>query len=141
MSQFIQSAFFTVLGGFIAGGVGLCLANHRRVLDAKDAFGVFIRGKIGGLPKREVGDFYKSTKPAIRAEVHQFWHFLNREQRTRLDRLWKEYDEIQAHELDPQNEATMGEAMRSFSKLAGIEFQSPYEVVRFYLDEFYKFSA
>jgi hypothetical protein len=132
-----------VIGGFIACGIGFWLQSHRRVKDSKDVFGVFIQGKISELPKRSVGDFYTRTKPAISAEVHRVWHFLAEDKRTRLDILWREYDQIPAQDLDSKNEGAMGEAMRDLCKRAipPSEFKTPYEIIRRHLDEFYKCAA
>ena len=130
-----------VIGGVIGGSVVLYNRRKSRVQTAKDAFGVFIREKLGELPKREVAEFYAKTKPGIRDAVQRVGHYLTREKRTRLERAWKDYDEIPAQVLDRRHEGAMGEAIRDLHKVAGAEFQSPYEIVKFYLDLFYEFSA
>jgi hypothetical protein len=110
----------------------------------KDLFGVSIRKQIAALPQRGVRDFYASSKPAIRDAVCQVWHFLDSDDtRRRLDRLWREYDELPAHEFDRTHEGAIGEMMRKLSQIATppAEFRTPYEYVRYYLDEFYKLSA
>jgi hypothetical protein len=119
------------------------LSARNRLTKAKDDFGGFIRDKIGTLPERDVGEFYKSTKPSIRVAVQHVWHFLTEDQRSRLDELWIVYDQIPAEKFDPKHEGKMGETMRALSKIAKppAEFQKPSEIVRYYLDEFYKFSA
>ncbi len=118
------------------------LAAKNRIQTAKDRFGVFIQKHRSALPQRKVREFYESTKPAIRDSVSQVWHFLNSDdQRAYLDRLWREYDQIPAQEFDSKHEGAMGELARKLYRIAGAEFQSPYEILQFYLDEFYKFAA
>ena len=145
MSQWLQY-LIPFVTGVVLGWFGHVLTSsresRRRIIGAKDEFGVFIREKIAALPERGVGEFYAATKPAIRDAVFQVWHFLSSdEQRNRLDRLWREYDEIQAQEFDRAHEGAMGEVIGALYKVAGAEFQSPHEIVRYYLDEFYKFSV
>jgi len=143
MSQIIQAVFFTILGGAISSASGLFIANYRRTKDAKDDFGRFVSTKIGEVPKRDVLGFYKSSKPAIREAVHRFMHYLKTEKRASIQSLWEEYDSVTDQQLDPINEGKMGEVFRDLQKLTNppTKFNSPHEVVRYYLDEFYKFSA
>ena len=133
--------YIPIVGALIVGGVALYIRYKNRTQTPKDSFGVFIQEQIGALPQRGVREFYDRTKPSIRQAVQKVRHFLTDEQRGRLDRLWSEYDQIQAQEFDRAHEGTMGDVVRSLYKVAGAEFQSPYEIVRYYLDEFYKFSA
>ena len=134
-------AFFTILGGAVSGFIGWFSASRKRVRDAKDTFAVFMSQKIAQIPKRGLADFYQRTKPGIRDEVARIRPFLSIRDKDTIDRLWREYDEIPAQELDRAHEGAMGDVMRDLNKLAGSEFQSPYEIIRFYLDSFYKLSA
>lgn len=140
--------FIPFMSGLLLGWWAHFLSTKResrnRVKKAKDDFGVFIREQVAALPQRGVREFYDRTKPSIRDAVHRVWHFIESDdQRRRLDILWREYDEIPAHEFNRAHEGAMGEVMRALSKIAQppVEFQTPYEIVKYYLDEFYKFSA
>jgi len=134
-------AGFTILGGAISGLIGWFAASRKRVRDAKDTFAVFMSQKLAQIPKRDLADFYQRTKPSIRDEVARIRPFLSIRDKDTIDRLWREYDEIPALELDRAHEGAMGEVMRALNKLAGSEFQSPDEIIRYYVDSFYKMSA
>jgi hypothetical protein len=135
--------YLSLVAAVIGGSIALYIRHKNRTQSAKDAFGVFIREQIANLPQRGVREFYDRTKPTIRDAVQRVWHFLGDERRSRIDRLWREYDDIPARELDHAHEGAMGEMMRKLSQIAKppAEFQTPYEIVRYYLDEFYKFST
>jgi len=129
-------------------GGGFLIYNRRksRVLAEKDRFGVFIRGQAAILPQVKVREFYIRTKPAIRLEIYKFSHFLTEDQRTRLDRLWKEYDEIPEAHLseDRENEhgTTWEEALNeAVSGVSVANPKHPRDLLTYYFDEFYKFSA
>ena len=141
MADFIK--YLPIATAIIGGCVAIYVWRGKRTKDAKDAFGGFIREQIGALQQRGIREFYERTKPSIRDAVHRVWHFHTEERRSRLDRLWSEYDQITAQELDSNNEGEMGEAMRRLSQIANppADLQTPHEIVRYYLDEFYKFSA
>jgi hypothetical protein len=132
--------YLSLVAAIIVGGVALYIRRTNRVQAEKDRFGVFLREQLASLPERGVREFYDRTKPAIRDAVQRVGHFLGDRQRARLDRLWREYDEIPAHDFDRKHEGAMGEMMRALSKIAKppAEFQTPHEIVRYYLDELYK---
>jgi hypothetical protein len=114
------------------------------VVDKEKAeFGVIIQQHIVTLPERGVMEFYSRTKTAIRDAVFRVRRFITDEQRAGLDRLWREYDQIPARELDPKHEGAKGEMVRALCKIAKppSEFKTPCEIVRYYLDEFYKCAA
>ena len=97
--------------------------------------------KLAQIPRRNLADFYQRTKPSIRDEVARIRPFLSIRDKDTIDRLWREYDEIPAQELDRAHEGAKGEVMRALNKLAGSEFQSPDEIIRFYFESFCKLSA
>jgi hypothetical protein len=134
-------ASFTVLGGAISAVIGLFASSRKRVRDAKDTFAVFMSQKLAQVPKRDLADFYQRTKPSIRDEVARIRPFLSIRDKDTIDRLWREYDEITTQELDRTHEGAMGEVVRDLNRLAGSEFQSPGEIIRYYFDCFTKLSA
>jgi hypothetical protein len=134
-------AFFTVLGGVISGLIGWFAASRKRVRDAKDTFAVFMSQKLVQIPQRDLADFYQRTKSDIRDEVARVRPFLPIRAKERIDQLWKEYDEIPTQDLNRANEGARGELARALYKKAGAEFQSAHEIIRYYLNEFYKLSA
>src|SRR2546427_3844226 len=77
ISPQVASALFV---GLFIGWFAHVLAGRResktRIRREKDQFGVFIRERIGELPKRAVHEFYNRTKPAIRNAVQRVGHFL-----------------------------------------------------------------
>jgi hypothetical protein len=146
----------TLATGIIIGWWGHILATNReaknRMRKARDEFGGFILAQIAALKplaleSDAVREFYDRTKGGVREAVHRMWHFLPIEQRTRLDTLGSEYDQIPAHEFDRPHEREMANIKQELSKISGEEFQhpykfqSPYEAVKHYLNEFHKFSA
>ncbi len=143
-----------IIGPVLGYYLGLRSQRIQREAAAKEAqraivgkekaeFGVFIHQQRMALPERGVGEFYDRTKPEIRDAVQRVKQFLPSEQRTSLDDVWKEYDQIKAEQLATKNEGAMGESMRDLHKRAtpANEFKTPYGIVRHYLDAFYKFSA
>lgn len=129
--------------GLVVAGYAHILANRRddrkRVRDSKDRFGTFIKETLATLPNRGLKAFYDSTKPGIKIAVHTFQHYpMAHSERSTLDRLWKEYDTIDADELD---ESFQSEVFRkAFETQIGKPYQHPREIIRYYLEEFYKFS-
>jgi len=73
--------------------------------------------------------------------VQRVWHFLPPQSQIRLDRYWKEYEQIDRKTLESSNEGPMGEAMRRLHQASHTDYESAHEIVNRYLDEFYKFSA
>ncbi len=130
--------YVAILSAIIGGSIALYIRHKNRIQNAKDAFGVVIQEKIAHLPDRDIESFYRTTKLDIKTAVSRVRHFLNANERVRIDRLWKEYEEIPAEQLDSKEEASW---IAEFHRRLGGEYQHPRDIVRYYLDEFYKFAS
>ena len=101
--QFLAQAFFTLLGGGIAGVIGILTANYNRKQNAKVAFRVFISQKFGMIdPKREqhaVLEFYRTSKSEIKSAILELRPFLNKREVLQLETLWNEYNQIDEKHL------------------------------------------
>lgn len=132
-----------ILLPFVAGYFAHFLQSRRensaRVRREKDAFGVFVRQKIGAVPTREIMEFYKTTKPEIRDAVQRLRHYLPlASDQSAIDDLWIKYDAIPADKLDDDG---MAQWVAGLMAATGDKaFQSPREVLAASLEQFYQFS-
>ena len=135
--------------GIILGWLAHLLASRRdhrnRVNKAKADFGVFINRQLGILPQVEIRHFYTLTKPFFNSEIHGLKYFLTDSQRARIDRLWKEYDEITEEDLseDRENEhgTTWEEGLNdAVYTIPTTNPSHPRDVLKNYFVEFNKFS-
>jgi hypothetical protein len=140
----IQIAVGVVIG-WVAHRFSRLRDDRNRARKSKDNFGVFIHKLASLLPQVKVQVFYILTKPSINSEIHGLWHFLTDDKRARLDRLWKEYDEIPDADLSEDRENEYGTTWEEglVEAVGGIPSNSkhPRIILKYYLDEFYKFSA
>jgi hypothetical protein len=135
MNISLSATLTGAIGTGVATIVGFWIAHYWRSRNAKDNFLTFMSQKRGAIPKRDAGDFYTTTKTEIRDVVFKLRPFLTPAKVVLLDRLWSEYNEISHEELAPENEAAWRIA---FAKRFEHEFQSPSEILTFYMDEFCK---
>jgi hypothetical protein len=114
MSKFYETTFFTVLGGIISGAVGLFIADRQRKQDARDTFHVFISQKRAVVPNHDARSFYRNTKNEIRDAVFRLRPFLNKYQKSCLDAVWVEYEQINDNDLHQVKEfSAVAEIMKS----------------------------
>jgi hypothetical protein len=138
--------YFPIVAALIVGGIALYVRHKTRTQPAKDAFGVFIRKQISELPEKNIKAFYTHSKPKIREACDDVWHALPSQRRESLDRLWKEYDEMPEAHLSEERENEYGTTLEEDLREAGDGVTPehpghPRDVLKYYLDEFYKFSA
>ena len=131
--------YLPIVAAVLAGGFLIYNRRKTRTQIAKDTFGVFIMKKIGALPNHGVAEFYRATKPEVRDAVLTVWHYLKPNERSAIDRLWKEYDEIPQSDMESINENDWAEELEKMD--GNTQFQPPKQIVKYYLSEFQKFSA
>ena len=127
--------------------------NKNRIKAVKDPFGVFIITQISNIPtERGVIKFYDDTKPAIKIEKDRLLHFLSRKKRRRINELWEQYDKEVPTLFDScQEEGFKGveggavfvgvEIMRDLYRLDGKALESNHDLMKRYLEKFYKYAS
>jgi hypothetical protein len=138
VSNFYETAFFAVLGGFISGVVGLFIMNRQRKRDAKYAFLCAISELEVTLNEKlspEFVEFYKNSQKILRDAIIRFRPFIKKETCTRLDMLWHEYRKIKQEDLDWPFEVKQ---IRDIEKSVNPEFNElkPSEILRNYFKKF-----
>lgn len=99
--EFLAQSLLTVLGGGIAGAIGILSANYTRKQNAKFAFRVSISQIFGMCDPNPVAlaDFYRTSKSEIRVAVLQLRPLLNKSEVVKLETLWNEYDGLDPSDL------------------------------------------
>jgi hypothetical protein len=95
-----------LLGGFIAGLVGVWLANWQRKRDARNQFLVTMSLVKATMSKDMFVDFYRRSLPEIKEAVYRVLPFLRKSRADRLLSVWRSYAAIDdEEELPDRNEA------------------------------------
>jgi len=127
-----------IIGIGVSAGIAIYNRCKNRVQSEKDKFGVFIREQTAKLPPANIEHFYRTTKPDMKVAVERLKHFLNTNDRNRIDRLWREYDETPYENFQKERES---ETMRAIENMDGFSCHNPRDIVKYYLDGFYKFAS
>jgi hypothetical protein len=141
MFKFLLNCATQATGGLIAGFVGLSLFLHKRKRDAKDAFLVSIsqlRIRIGRIQQFIAGpgfdDFHVESRVILAEAVAKVYPFLRDRQKSKIDRLWREYDGIQPQELSREHEVgSIASFDKRFSEKVVLK---PSERLLHYMNEF-----
>lgn len=114
--QFLEQFVFTILGGFIAGLIGIWTANVNRKRSAKNAFRVLISRTFGTADysyPEELSKFHRSTKGEIHIAVLELLPLLSGKKAAQLNKVWYDYSHIELKHFTMTNEDD------SLSKLTG----------------------
>jgi hypothetical protein len=122
----------TILGGFIAGIVGVVLSGWQRKRSAKDEFLIFISVKKGAIPQKDIFEFYTTTRPEIREAVSRVIPFLRYAIVQELEIAWTAYDNIDEYDLLDENENELMRLAAAVDKL--IIPEKPSEIMKSRLD-------
>ncbi len=105
--QFLEQFVFTILGGLIAGLIGIWTANVNRKRSAKNAFRVLISRTFGTADysyPEELSKWYRSTKEEIHIAVLELLPLLSRKKAARLNKVWYDYSHIELNDFTLTNE-------------------------------------
>lgn len=135
MSEFFERTFFTILGGAVAGCIGVLISGHNRRRGAKDLFLVTVsdlRGKIvHGFDPLE---FHKTSLERLREAVFRVRPFLRVKWKFALDATWREYGQIPANTL---NKEESSQWVGDLHKLAGDDrFETPSVILARFFERF-----
>lgn len=136
MCPILNTVLPTLLGGFIAGIVGVVLSQWQRKRDARNEFLIFISVKKGAIPKEGIYKFHETTRPEIRDAISRVIPFLSLEKSRKLETTWSNYSEIEEYDLDDKNEDDL---MRAALALDGETVpEKPSDILKSRLNEMCK---
>ena len=125
----------TILGGFIAGWVGIIVANWRTKKDAINAFLVSVSVIKGAIPAEEgISQFFESTKTEIRDAVFRVIPFVSEDKALQLQTAWIVYGTIKTEYL---SDNYTNEAYRLAHAVDGLPVpENPVSILKNHLDRF-----
>ena len=104
MSDALEQTGLTILGGIIAGAVGVLTARWQRRFEAKNEFRVFISVTKGRIPKNGFSAFHNTTKKEIRDAVSRLIPALCSCNLKLVESACAAYIDIDDQNLDEKNE-------------------------------------
>jgi hypothetical protein len=105
LCDILKTVLPTILGGFIAGIVGVSIARWQRNRDARNEFLIEISVVRGSIPKEQsYWNFYVNSLDVIRKAVFRALPFLNKSKTSEIISVWRSYQEITQDNLDDHNE-------------------------------------
>lgn len=103
MGDLIERTFFTILGGFIAGAIGVLISDRNRRRDACQQFLSIMSDLYGeSLEARDHGEFHGRTLDRVRKAVFQVRPFLSKKRVVTLEWLWDKYRKVNWNSLSPE---------------------------------------
>jgi hypothetical protein len=108
LNEVIEKAFFTVLGGGIAAGIGMIVSDYKRKKDARSDFAVTMSELYGeSLSSRNLMEFHGKTLERVRRAVFRVRPFVRTRNVGTFDWLWAKYQTIDAEALNPEYESEL----------------------------------
>ena len=110
MTHIIKDVVLTILGGLIAGAVGIWTALWQRRFDAKNEFHIFVSVIKGRMPKEGFAKFHASTRIEVRDAVSRLLPFLKHTEVEPVETACGAYTAIDEDILDDKKEDDDGAA-------------------------------
>ena len=136
MDHAIEQTGLTILGGLIAGGVGVWTARWQRGFEAKNEFRVFVSVTKGRIPKEGFIDFHNTTKKEIRDATSRLIPTLCPSAVQAVETTCAAYADIEDQSLEDQHENDL--RREAFAKDKMAVPPKPSDILKTHLDKLYE---